>query len=680
MRPFGEELFNQYAGLPTAKPAGFGVRKPRLPVLTKPAVIGGGKGGIEPPVFSPRLPPVFPMKPGGINPGDTPPIFMQGDPATPDITPHATPPILMPNGGGMTKPLPIAPQLPRPIGAGSGGDDTSMMMRPSNPMDYRPMDFRPLEIDGFREDGGPVKKRKRYVVGENGPEIFVPEQDGNIVPNDEIKPKPPTSVISEPTGEIRPKLPKMGPYSEEELQTQIVPPTPPKPMTAQEVEMISGGGSGDMSPVEKPLDQARIADMNSLARPEMPKPVMPVPGTTDEFGNAKPIAPGKDPNKSRRENLRDEINDRTGKQFEEKRGFKNVLKGIGIGFLKAFAESDPRAPISQRLWSALGGAAGLGVASGIDPNIPARMQNQAKLAELYGMYGQQTEMDEQDAKVRKAALETEGTRIKNINDRVGDYLKVAMADNKIDDDESKTLQSLTGLPYSPADWQKRVRTNENGIPFIATEFSDASRIDQTRPINPAEVPKNRTIPGQGTFTVSDEKAFPVAGQVAVGNANRADSASRFETTRADKQEEKVFDDEQSYQKELTARNNRVRSANAKLAAANKLAASANADLAKANAEKTARGAYDTSDIDKRIADIEARKAKAEADAAAAAIEKDEPAPTKLVRAKSPATTSSTGKKQYTVDEIKTRGKQLKLSDTQIQAKIEEARQQGLLKQ
>jgi len=34
-----------------------------------------------------------------------------------------------------------------------------------------------------REDGGPVAARGSYVVGENGPEVFVPDQDGYIVPN-----------------------------------------------------------------------------------------------------------------------------------------------------------------------------------------------------------------------------------------------------------------------------------------------------------------------------------------------------------------------------------------------------------------------------------------------------------------------------------------------------------------
>ena len=42
-----------------------------------------------------------------------------------------------------------------------------------------------------RAKGGPVKKGKKYVVGEKGPEIFVPKASGKIIPNTP-KPKPMT--------------------------------------------------------------------------------------------------------------------------------------------------------------------------------------------------------------------------------------------------------------------------------------------------------------------------------------------------------------------------------------------------------------------------------------------------------------------------------------------------------
>lgn len=39
-----------------------------------------------------------------------------------------------------------------------------------------------MPFGGFRAQGGPVDPRRRYVVGENGPEDFVPDEPGTIVP------------------------------------------------------------------------------------------------------------------------------------------------------------------------------------------------------------------------------------------------------------------------------------------------------------------------------------------------------------------------------------------------------------------------------------------------------------------------------------------------------------------
>ena len=49
-------------------------------------------------------------------------------------------------------------------------------------------DFRDYDDDGFgdyegRQHGGPVRSGRPYVVGEGGPEMFVPSSSGRIVPN-----------------------------------------------------------------------------------------------------------------------------------------------------------------------------------------------------------------------------------------------------------------------------------------------------------------------------------------------------------------------------------------------------------------------------------------------------------------------------------------------------------------
>lgn len=46
-----------------------------------------------------------------------------------------------------------------------------------------PISFSAGGMPSFRADGGPVMKNKPYIVGEEGPELFVPGASGNIVPN-----------------------------------------------------------------------------------------------------------------------------------------------------------------------------------------------------------------------------------------------------------------------------------------------------------------------------------------------------------------------------------------------------------------------------------------------------------------------------------------------------------------
>ena len=40
-----------------------------------------------------------------------------------------------------------------------------------------------VRLPSFRADGGPVSKNQPYIVGEEGPELFVPNKSGTIVPN-----------------------------------------------------------------------------------------------------------------------------------------------------------------------------------------------------------------------------------------------------------------------------------------------------------------------------------------------------------------------------------------------------------------------------------------------------------------------------------------------------------------
>ena len=43
-----------------------------------------------------------------------------------------------------------------------------------------------IKATNFREKGGPVSQGKPFIVGEKGPEMFVPNQSGNIIANNKM--------------------------------------------------------------------------------------------------------------------------------------------------------------------------------------------------------------------------------------------------------------------------------------------------------------------------------------------------------------------------------------------------------------------------------------------------------------------------------------------------------------
>ena len=55
-----------------------------------------------------------------------------------------------------------------------------------------------VEIEG-RVNGGDGEKGVPYITGERGPELFVPDQSGTIVPNDELNPDPVRSTVIKPS-------------------------------------------------------------------------------------------------------------------------------------------------------------------------------------------------------------------------------------------------------------------------------------------------------------------------------------------------------------------------------------------------------------------------------------------------------------------------------------------------
>jgi DNA phosphorothioation-dependent restriction protein DptG len=52
-------------------------------------------------------------------------------------------------------------------------------------VDYAALPINPNELK-FRALGGPVSRNEPYIVGEVGPELFVPNNNGTIVPNNDL--------------------------------------------------------------------------------------------------------------------------------------------------------------------------------------------------------------------------------------------------------------------------------------------------------------------------------------------------------------------------------------------------------------------------------------------------------------------------------------------------------------
>lgn len=77
---------------------------------------------------------------------------------------------------------------------------TSNIDIPSDDTDLDNLDSENQEVDiEGRADGGEVKAGTPYIVGERGKELFVPDQSGTIVPNEELNPDPVRSTVIKPS-------------------------------------------------------------------------------------------------------------------------------------------------------------------------------------------------------------------------------------------------------------------------------------------------------------------------------------------------------------------------------------------------------------------------------------------------------------------------------------------------
>lgn len=172
----GRDILDQIAGFIAEASGGRGVmgrdalgnqglQQPPLADLLA-AASGGGGMPPAPPMGGgmPPAPPAPPMGGGAPAPGGMPPGMMEAlmSGGAPGGAPGGGMPPAPPAQGGMP---PGMEGLLGPLMAGAGGGKP--------PIPGRAM-------------GGPVAEGEPYMVGEQGPEVMVPETDGEIIPNKEL--------------------------------------------------------------------------------------------------------------------------------------------------------------------------------------------------------------------------------------------------------------------------------------------------------------------------------------------------------------------------------------------------------------------------------------------------------------------------------------------------------------
>lgn len=193
-----------------------------------------------------------------------------------------------------------------------------------------------------REDGGPVKKKRPYIVGEDGPEIIIPNEDGEVIPNRRNINWDTKDTAEQPVT-----------FPDDVQATETVTPD---------------------SVTETVTEEPSIAD---LLRSKI-----------DE--RQKRLAEGATKNA-------DGTTMYGGKKYRKRNAF-DALKSAGLGVLQSLATAqvnpnDPN-PLSSMLGRALGGAGAGAIMGATMNNVDERMMDKMKIAQLVPQYKQAAQQEE----------------------------------------------------------------------------------------------------------------------------------------------------------------------------------------------------------------------------------------------------------------------------------------------
>jgi len=400
---------------------------------------------------------------------------------------------------------------------GIGSDLASMFAQSQEPT--KPLQFAQLQQQQLiplidprfrRAKGGKVKKGQPYLVGEEGAEIVVPTEDGEVVSNEETRQvlnPVDTTAVDEEARKLGGQRVDWSQIAEEPINVQATEQVTPDSVTETVTEEPS---IADLLRQKIDVRQKRLAE-GATKNPD---------GTTTYGG-----------------------------QKYRKRNALDALKSAGLGALQSLANmqvnpNDPN-PLSSMFGRAIGGAGAGAVMGATMNNVDERMVDKMKLAQLLPQYQQAYGMERQ----KKADdLQAENTRADNEINKIriesaitakadSEKGKAVVALNKLKwfDPKNATHAALAkraGLDVTELQgWDDRRPFTKNvaGVEYI---YKDGVFTPSNLPIDEAKTLKDYTVEmpngEKRTYRVSQKDAANFSTQMSALGAKLAQQDRQFQ--------------------------------------------------------------------------------------------------------------------------------------------------------
>lgn len=284
-------------------------------------------------------------------------------------------------------------------------DSTQAPMQAFTP--YQPPEaaaFQPqaMPFGGYRKDGGRISPRRRYIVGEDGPEEIVLDQPGTVIPTDKttIQPRPEAKSTARYAGEPQPP--------EEAVETPAISnnpytPNPTVGMRPASAQPVSSTPLLARIPASMGNEPPKSAEAMPIENNQDPQPVTagrPGAEANEVAGDIPPLLPAtlspRDRYDQKQKKLAD-LDKTTNPVKKTSRG-KSALQAGLLSLSKAFGrpirdENDFLAALAQTGVYMAGGA--------IDPTLGPDMRRDADIAKARGEADQATDAYGADEKLRK---------------------------------------------------------------------------------------------------------------------------------------------------------------------------------------------------------------------------------------------------------------------------------------